>query len=196
MFLGSLLDSLCSQRTWVLLSDLASNHCFQDCTHLGELLPPHFLFVKPRWLISTSQSFFWSKWRKRRLRKWLKMKLERSGLIMRSLCTVPKTLNLTQRTREPVEACEQQRQGSTYELETSGWFISLLQFLSHGNRNLERWTKRCRTTGKLQLSSAQADRSFISPTLPEESSLSFLSVPLGFPLLHFQLFLLVMPSAK
>ena len=90
---------------------------------------------------------------------------------------MPKTLNLTQRTREPVEACEQQRQGSTYELETSGWFISLLQFLSHGNRNLERWTKRCRTTGKLQLSSAQADRSFISPTLPEESSLSFLSVP-------------------
>ena len=109
---------------------------------------------------------------------------------------MPKTLNLTQRTREPVEACEQQRQGSTYELEMSGWFISLLQFLSHGNRNLERWTKRCRTTGKLQLSSAQADRSFISPTLPEESSLSFLSVPLGFPLLHFQLFLLVMPSAK
>ena len=102
----------------------------------------------------------------------MKMKLERSGLIMRSLCTVPKTLNLTQRTREPVEACEQQRQGSTYELETSGWFISLLQFLSHGNRNLERWTKRCRTTGKLQLSSAQADRCFIRLKLSKHRSRS------------------------
>ena len=107
------------------------------------------------------------------------MKLERSGLIMKSFCTVPKSLNLTQRTREPMEACEQERQGSAYELEMSGWFISLLQFLSHGNRNLERWTKRCRTTGKLQLSSAQADRAFISPTLPEESSLSFLLIPLA-----------------
>ena len=64
---------------------------------------------------------------------------------------VPKSLNLTQRIREPIEACGQDTQGSTYELEMSGWFISLLQFLSHGNRNLERWTKRCRTTGKLQL---------------------------------------------
>ena len=170
MFLGSLLDSLCSQRTWVLLSDLASNHCFQDCTHLGELLPPHFLFVKPRWLIPTSQSVFWSKWRKRRLREWLKMKLERSGLIMRSLCTVPKTLNLAQRTREPVEACEQQRQGSTYELETSGWFISLLQFLSHCRKNLEWQTKRFKTIVKVQLSSAQVDRSFIGQTLPRHGS--------------------------
>ena len=68
----------------------------------------------------------------------------------------------------------------------SGWFISLPQFLPHCNRDLEQWTKRCRTTDKLQLNSAQADRFFISLTLPKKSSSSFLSSPLGFPLLYFQ----------
>ena len=71
-------------------------------------------------------------------------------------------------------------------MEMSGWFISLPQLLSHCNRDLEQWTKRCRTTDKLQLSSAQADRFFISLTLLKESSSSFLSSPLGFLLLYFQ----------
>lgn len=68
----------------------------------------------------------------------------------------------------------------------SGWFISLPQFLSHHNKNLEQWTKRCRSTDKLELSSAQEDRSCISLTLPKKFSSSFLYIPFGFPLLHFQ----------
>ena len=63
----------------------------------------------------------------------------------------------------------------------SGQFIYLPWFLSHRNKNLEQWTKRCRTSDKLQLSSAQADRSFLSKILPKEPSSSFLLVPLGYP---------------
>ena len=36
-------------------------------------------------------------------------------------------------------------------------FFLFLPFLSRGNKNLEQWTKRCRTTVKLQLHSTQAD---------------------------------------
>ena len=61
------------------------------------------------------------------------------------------------------------------------------------DENLEQW---CRTTDRLQLSSAQADRSFISQTLPKESPSSFLWILLGFPLLHAQSPPLVMPGAK
>ena len=43
----------------------------------------------------------------------------------------------------------------------SGQFISLPWFLSHCNKNSEWWTKRYRTTDRLQLSSTQADRSLI-----------------------------------
>ena len=38
---GKPLDWLCSQRTWVLWSDLASNHYFEDCNVHGELLLPN-----------------------------------------------------------------------------------------------------------------------------------------------------------
>ena len=68
----------------------------------------------------------------------------------------------------------------------SGWFNSLPRFLSCHNKNLEQWSKRYRTTDKLQLSSAH--RSFIRQTLlrhgsrltPKQFS-SFLLIPLGFP---------------
>ena len=70
-------------------------------------------------------------------------------------------------------------------MEMSGRFISLPQFLSHCNKNLEQWTQSFRTTDKLQLSSAQADRSFISLTLPKESSSSFLSSPPWLPAFIF-----------
>ena len=66
----------------------------------------------------------------------------------------------------------------------SGQFISLPQFLSPHKKNLEQWTKKCKTD-KLQLILAQADRSFISRTLPKEPFSSFLSTPLGFPVLFF-----------
>ena len=48
----------------------------------------------------------------------------------------------------------------------SGRFISLPQFLSPQNKYLEQQTKGFKTTDKSQLSSAQADRSFIRQTLP------------------------------
>ena len=67
----------------------------------------------------------------------------------------------------------------------SDQFIYLPWFLSHHSENLEQWTKRYRTSGKLQLSSAQADRPFISETLPKEPCSSSLWIPLG-PLLCVQ----------
>ena len=94
---------------------------------------------------------------------------------------------------------------SEYSLEVSHQFTSLPRFLSHHNKNLEWWTKGCRT-GKLQLSSALADRSFIRQTLsrhgswliPKESSSFFLSIPLGSPPHPFytSCLLLIMPCAK
>ena len=42
---------------------------------------------------------------------------------------------------------------------------SLPGFLSHCNKNMEQWVKRCKTTDKLRLSSAQADRSFITQSM-------------------------------
>ena len=86
-------------------------------------------------------------------------------------------------------------------LDLSGQFISLPQFLSCHIKNLEQWSKRCRTTDNLQLSSAHG--SFIRQTLPRHGSRltpkefsSFLSIPLGFPLSYFQFLLLAMPCAK
>ena len=52
----------------------------------------------------------------------------------------------------------------------SGQFISLPWFLSHCNKNLEQWVERFKITDKLQLSSAQADRSFIRQTLLRHGS--------------------------
>ena len=49
-------------------------------------------------------------------------------------------------------------------LDLSGQFISPPRFLSFHNKSLEQWRKRCRTTDKLQLSSAH--RSFRRQTLP------------------------------
>ena len=43
------------------------------------------------------------------------------------------------------------------DIEVSGWFISLPQFLSHHNKNLECWNKGFKTTDEIQLSSAQAN---------------------------------------
>ena len=63
----------------------------------------------------------------------------------------------------------------------SGQFIYLPWFLSHRNKNVEQWTKRCGTSDKLQLSAAQADRSFPSEILPKEPSPSFQLIPLGSP---------------
>ena len=68
----------------------------------------------------------------------------------------------------------------------SGQFIYLPWFLSHRNKNLEQWTKRCRTSDKLQLSSAQADRSFTADTSKTWEQADpkgvVLLIPLGFPL--------------
>lgn len=52
----------------------------------------------------------------------------------------------------------------------SGQFISLPWFLAHCNKNLEQWVERFKITDKLQLSSAQADRSFIRQTLLRHGS--------------------------
>ena len=65
----------------------------------------------------------------------------------------------------------------------SVYFSSLVLVSSQGDENLKQW---CRTTDRLQLSSALADRSFISQTLPKESPSSFLWILLGFPLLYSQ----------
>ena len=81
----------------------------------------------------------------------------------------------------------------------SGQFISLPQFLSLHNKTLEWGTKGFKTTDKLQLRSAQADRSFIRQTLPrhetrmtaKESCLSLLAC-----LFILCLLLLVVPCAK
>ena len=75
--------------------------------------------------------------------------------------------------------------------------VSLPQFLSHHNKNLE-WWKGFRTTKKLQLSSAQANRYFIRqslsrhrrmPTPKESSSHSFLASTPHFHTSHFFLWL-------
>ena len=55
-------------------------------------------------------------------------------------------------------------------IDLSGQFIFFPQFLSHCNKNLEQRTKGFNVTEKLQLSSAQADRSFIRQTLPRQGS--------------------------
>ena len=65
----------------------------------------------------------------------------------------------------------------------SVYFSSLVLVSSQGDENLKQW---CRTTDRLQLSSALADRSFIIQTLPKESPSSFLWILLGFPLLYSQ----------
>ena len=72
----------------------------------------------------------------------------------------------------------------------SGQFIFLPQFLSHCNKNLKWWTKGFKTTDKLQLSSSQADRSFIRQTLPRHMGAGRTQrgplLPLGFPFLYFR----------
>ena len=55
-------------------------------------------------------------------------------------------------------------------IDLSGQFIFFPQFLSHCNKNLEQQTKGFNVTEKLQLSSAQADRSFIRQILPWHGS--------------------------
>ena len=55
-------------------------------------------------------------------------------------------------------------------IDLSGQFIFFPQFLSHCNKNLEQRTKGFNVTEKLQLSSAQADRSFIRQTHPRHRS--------------------------
>ena len=85
-------------------------------------------------------------------------------------------------------------------IKVSSQFISLPWFLSGCNKNLEQGTKGFKTADKLQLSSAQADSSFIRQTFPrrgsrptakESSSWFFLASP--FVYFHF---LLVVPCAK
>ena len=55
-------------------------------------------------------------------------------------------------------------------MDLSGQFVSLPWFLSCDNKNLEQQTTGCKTAGKLQLSSAQADTSFIRHTLPKHGN--------------------------
>ena len=55
-------------------------------------------------------------------------------------------------------------------IKVSSQFISLPWFLSGCNKNLEQGTKGFKTADKLQLSSAQADRSFIRQTFPRRGS--------------------------
>ena len=61
----------------------------------------------------------------------------------------------------------------------SGWFIFLPLFFSGYNKD---WKQHISYSSVI----AQADRSFISLTLPKKFSSSFLYIPFGFPLLHFQ----------
>ena len=55
-------------------------------------------------------------------------------------------------------------------MDLSGKFVSVTWFLSRDNKNLEQQTTGCKRADELQLSSAQADTSFIRPTLPKHGS--------------------------
>ena len=77
----------------------------------------------------------------------------------------------------------------------SGQFISLPWFSSHCSKTSEWWTKRCRTTDQLQLSSTQADRSLtrhFQRNPPYPSYQSCLASTLKTSCLH----LLVIPSTR
>ena len=60
-------------------------------------------------------------------------------------------------TKWPIEV-EIQRPSTCWTL--SGWFISLPQFLSHHNKDLERGTKEFTTTNKSQLSYSSSKQNF------------------------------------
>ena len=126
--------------------------------------------------------------------RWTVKKAEHQRIDAFELWCWRRLLRVPWRARRPNKSTLKEI-NSEYSLEVSHQFTSLPRFLSHHNKNLEWWTKGCRTTGKLQLSSALADRSFIRQTLsrhgswliPKESSSSFLSILLGSPplLLYF-----------